>query len=82
MTKEELKLEILKTVFPVYKDLMNFKRVADDLYNWVAPEGLPSEKEAEGLWERVTTKEFSSEKEKNLPPKKPIKEKPEQDKKS
>jgi len=43
MTSEELRLEIVKTLFPVYKDIMSFKRVANDIYNWIAPEGLKSQ---------------------------------------
>ena len=45
MTQEDLRLEIVKTLFPVYKDIMSFKRVANDMYNWIAPEGLKTIKE-------------------------------------
>jgi hypothetical protein len=45
MTQEELRLEIVKTLFPVYKDIMSFKRVANDIYNWIAPEGLKNQNE-------------------------------------
>lgn len=45
MTQEDLRLEITKTLFPVYKDITSFKRVANDIYNWIAPEGLKSAKE-------------------------------------
>lgn len=45
MTEEQLRLEIVKAIYPVYKDIMSFKRVADDIYNWIAPKGLKSETE-------------------------------------
>jgi HEPN domain-containing protein len=45
MTQEELRLEIVRTIYPVYKDITQFKRIANEVYNWVAPEGLPTEKD-------------------------------------
>jgi hypothetical protein len=82
MTREELKLEILKIAFPVYRDLTNFKRVADDLYNWVAPEGLPSEKSKNSPKEAERLPSGKPPEAKQLPPKAPVKEKAEQGKKS
>ena len=43
MTNEELKLEIVKAVFPVYKDITVFMRIADSLYKWIAPNGIEKE---------------------------------------
>jgi hypothetical protein len=40
MSNEELKLEIVKAVFPVYKDLATFMRVAQSLCEWIAPRGM------------------------------------------
>lgn len=46
MTEEELKLEIVKYVFPVCRDISTFKNVSDTLYRWIAPRGLPTQLEA------------------------------------
>jgi hypothetical protein len=52
MYQEELRLEILKAVFPVYKDKMMFMRIAKEIYDWVAPDGLESFKDLTNRYEK------------------------------
>jgi hypothetical protein len=44
MTDREIRLELVKAVFPIYKDFMTFSRVADNLYNWIGPDAPNLEK--------------------------------------
>jgi hypothetical protein len=43
MNDKEIRLEIVKAVFPIYKDLNSFKRVADELFKWVCEESKTQE---------------------------------------